>query len=119
MFKINVSANADNLNNLLPAAENISAYTDFEHFFYKAALSAHALPQEIHEAFYHFTREHSPEAGLFLYGLPTDIALPPTPISSQDRIYKTTCASEFWLCCIASLLGEPVAYIQEKQGGIF
>ena len=46
MFEVNASESINKLSSLLPTAQNICAYTDFERFFYQAALAAirgHAL----------------------------------------------------------------------------
>jgi hypothetical protein len=119
MIEIDMTASSYALHNLLDWVQDISAYADFERFFSAATLAMHTFPRSVREQLNRFAREGNSEGALFLYGFPTDIDLPPTPLQAQEWTYKPTQVSEFWLCCIASILGEPVAYIQEKQGSIF
>lgn len=98
----------------------IDAYENFEAFFAEATLAFHEFPKQIRSAVNAFARgEGNQDGALFLRGFPMDRELPPTPAQPFAPVKKITYASEFWLCCIASVLGEPVAYLQEKQGSIF
>lgn len=92
---------------------------DFEAFFAEARLLFHEMPRRLRRALVEFSKRGNADGALLLRNLPCDSDLPPTPTRSGQRVLKATCASELWMCCIASALGEPVAYLQEKQGSLF
>jgi L-asparagine oxygenase len=58
---------------------------------------------------------HGP-AALLITGLPLDLDLPPTPDEPSHPPYKPDAISERALLLVALLLGEPVAYLAEKDG---
>jgi L-asparagine oxygenase len=58
---------------------------------------------------------HAP-ASLLMTGLPIDLDLPATPDENARPPYKTGGISERALLLIAMLLGDPVAYLAEKDG---
>jgi L-asparagine oxygenase len=62
----------------------------------------------------------SPQApgALLLTGMPIDEDLPPTPTKPAHRPFKTGHVSECAILFIAILLGEPVAYAEEKDGAL-
>ncbi len=92
---------------------------DFEAFFEEARLLFHEMPRRIRQALIGFAKRGNPDGALLLRNLPADPEVPPTPVRSGERPRKATWASELWMCCAASALGEPVAYLQEKQGSLF
>src|SRR4029079_5354528 len=77
------------------------------------------LPKRIRRALVEFAQKGNVDGALLMRGLPRDPVVPPTPARSGERARKATHASELWLCAMASALGEPVGYLQEKQGSIF
>jgi alpha-ketoglutarate-dependent taurine dioxygenase len=92
---------------------------DFEAFFEEARLIFHEMPRRLRQALIGFAKRSNPDGVLLLRNLPTDAEVPPTPTRSGQRVPKATWASELWMCCVASALGEPVGYLQEKQGNLF
>jgi hypothetical protein len=97
----------------------ISPSPDFEAFFEDARLLFHEMPRRLRKALIDFAKRGNPDGALLLRNLPADPEVPPTPVRSGERTRKATWASELWMCCAASALGEPVAYLQEKQGSLF
>jgi|GEM_PF-50541 len=101
------------------AQATLDPFADFESFFAEARLLFHEMPRRIRRCLIEFAKGGNADGALLLRNLPRDAELPPTPNRSGQRARKATCASELWICCVASALGEPVAYLQEKQGNIF
>ncbi len=96
-----------------------SPRADFETFFEEARLLFHEMPRRLRQVLVDFAKRGNSDGALLLRNLPTDPVLPPTPTLSGERPQKATWVSELWMCCVASALGEPVAYLQEKQGNLF
>lgn len=94
-------------------------YQDFESFCLDAKLLFHELPRRIRRQLIEFSQKSNVDGVLMLRNLPLDPGLPPTPTKTGERWEKPTRASELWLCAVAAALGEPVGYLQEKQGRIF
>ncbi len=92
---------------------------DFERFFEEARLLFHEMPRRLRQVLVDFGKRGNADGALLLRNLPTDPEVPPTPTRSAERPLKATWVSELWMCCVASALGEPVAYLQEKQGNLF
>jgi hypothetical protein len=103
----------------LRAQVTLDPFRDFEAFFEEARLLFHEMPRRIRRVLVEFAKRGNSDGALLLRNFPRDPELPPTPTCSGQRVRKSTCASELWMCCVASALGEPVAYLQEKQGSIF
>jgi hypothetical protein len=103
---------------LLAGAALPSPEADFEAFALEAKLAFHELPKRIRRALVEFAQKGNVDGALLLRGFPRDPVVPPTPARSGERGRKATYASELWLCAVASALGEPVGYLQEKQGSI-
>jgi hypothetical protein len=103
----------------LMAEVSLNPRDDFEAFFAEARLLFHEMPRRLRRSLIEFAKGGNVDGALLLRNLPCDPELPPTPTRSGQRTRKATCASELWMCCVASALGEPVAYLQEKQGSIF
>jgi Taurine catabolism dioxygenase TauD, TfdA family len=97
----------------------VSPSADFEAFFEEARLLFHEMPRRLRQALVEFAKRGNPDGALLLRNFPVDPVVPPTPTRSGERRPKATWASELWMCCVASALGEPVAYLQEKQGSLF
>ncbi len=97
----------------------LDPFGEFEAFFAEARLLFHEMPRRIRRALVEFAKRGNSDGALLLRNLPRDPELPPTPTRSGQEVRKATCASELWMCCVASALGEPVAYLQEKQGNLF
>ena len=53
-----------------------------------------------------------------LQGMPEDSYLPPTPQDGKRPPSKLTAVSELVLLGIVSILGEPFAYLEQKQGDL-
>ncbi len=103
----------------LMAEVTLDPFGDFEAFFAEARLLFHEMPRRLRRALVEFAKRGNADGALLLRNLPQDPALPPTPTRSGEAARKATCVSELWMCCVASALGEPVAYLQEKQGNLF
>ncbi|HEV7519120.1 MAG TPA: phosphopantetheine-binding protein, partial [Thermoanaerobaculia bacterium] len=91
---------------------------DFDRFAFESKLVFHQMPERVRRALVEFGYQGNRDSVLLLQGLAEDPELPPTPTRSGEAIGKTTCASELWLCAVAAAFGEPVGYLQEKQGSI-
>jgi len=91
---------------------------DFESFVLAAKQVYREMPERVRRKLTEFGRNANLDGVLLLRGLAQDPALPPTPTRSGEGTGKSTFASELWLCAVASALGEPVGYQQEKQGKI-
>lgn len=94
-------------------------YQDFESFYLDAKLLFHELPRRIRRQLIEFSQKSNVDGVLMLRNFPLDRGLPPTPTKTGEKWRKPTRASELWLCAVAAALGEPVGYLQEKQGRIF
>jgi hypothetical protein len=97
----------------------VSPYRDFETFFVQAALAFRQLSERVRRPLIEFRRLGNTAGALLIRGLPVDSNLPITPEDSHRSVNKTTWASEFSIAAFASVLGDPFAYIQEKEGEIF
>lgn len=112
------------LSELQPSLQALSGssaanpYDDFETFFEAATLAFQEFPRNVRATINAFARKGDPDGVLVIRGFPTDPQLPPTPAHPGARATKSTYVSEFWLACIASVLGEPAGYLQEKGGRI-
>ncbi|HEX6864305.1 MAG TPA: TauD/TfdA family dioxygenase [Thermoanaerobaculia bacterium] len=94
-------------------------YQDFEAFYLESKLLFHELPRRIRRQLIEFSQKSNLDGVLMLRNFPVDRGVPPTPTKTGERWSKPTRASELWLCSVAAALGEPVGYLQEKQGRIF
>ncbi|HTQ81065.1 MAG TPA: DUF4350 domain-containing protein, partial [Thermoanaerobaculia bacterium] len=103
----------------LLAEVRVDPHADFEAFVLEAKLAFHELPKRLRRTLVEFAQKGNVDGALLLRGLPRDREIPPTPRRSGERASKPTHASELWLCAVAAALGEPVGYLQEKQGRIF
>lgn len=117
MIEINVTESTHHLKELYNAV-HVDVYEDFEGFFEQATLAFHEFPRTIRKIVNEFSRKKALDRALIMRGFPTDSPLPPTPTKSNAPVRKPTQFSEFWLCCIASALREPIGYLQEKGGSI-
>lgn len=93
--------------------------SEFETFYEDARLAFHEMPRRLRRAVVDFAKRGNTDGVMLIRNLPQDPTLPPTPTQTGQRAKKESAISEFWLCAIASALGEPVSYLQEKQGNIF
>lgn len=103
----------------LMAQATLDPLGDFEAFFAEARLLFHEMPRRLRRTLVEFAKRGNADGALLLRNLPQDPALPPTPTRSGEAARKATRVSELWMCCVAAALGEPVAYLQEKQGNLF
>ncbi|HKV08245.1 MAG TPA: TauD/TfdA family dioxygenase [Thermoanaerobaculia bacterium] len=94
-------------------------YQDFEAFYLESKLLFHELPRRIRRQLIEFSQKSNVDGVLMLRNFPVDRGIPPTPTKTGEKWSKPTRASELWLSCVAAALGEPVGYLQEKQGRIF
>lgn len=74
------------------------------------------LPPDLIGALMRFRGDPSSSAVMLIQGMPVDDPLPPTPTVSGPVTTKGTCVSEASALLVALLLGEPVAYADEKDG---
>jgi hypothetical protein len=96
----------------------LNPHVDFERFAFEAKLVFHQMPERIRRRLLDFSRRSNLDSALLLRGLAQDQELPPTPARLGDGTRKSTFASELWLCAVAAAFGEPVGYLQEKEGSI-
>jgi hypothetical protein len=97
----------------------IDPFQSFEAFALEAKLLFHELPKRVRRRLVEFAQKGNVDGGLLIRGFPRDPDLPPTPTRTGEKAGKTTHLSELWLGIVAAALGEPVGYLQEKQGSIF
>jgi L-asparagine oxygenase len=74
------------------------------------------LPAEVIRSLLQFRADPAAPGMLLIEGMPVDADLPPTPTSFNGHRPKETYVSEASVLMIALLLGEPVAYADEKDG---
>lgn len=74
------------------------------------------LPVELLRAVLAFRAAVDAPATLLVTGMPIDAGLPPTPTEATARLQDAAPVSERALLLVAVLLGEPVAYRDEKNG---
>jgi alpha-ketoglutarate-dependent taurine dioxygenase len=94
-------------------------YEDFEAFFTEARHVSTAMPQRVSEKLAKFAKYGNADGAILLRNLPQDPLLPPTPIKANGQAKINTHMSELWMCSIASFFGEPIGYVQEREGKIF
>jgi hypothetical protein len=94
-------------------------YKDFENFFRESRHVSEAMPQRVREKLTAFAKSGNADSAMLLRNLPQDPILPPTPIEPNAEAKIETHASELWMCSIASFFGEPIGYLQEREGKIF
>ncbi|MEU1732291.1 TauD/TfdA family dioxygenase [Streptosporangium sp. NPDC020145] len=92
---------------------------DQEAFLAEAELRFHEFPRVIRHALARFRRNSTDSGVLLIRGLPVDPDLQPTPAKPAEPLPRPTPMSELWLAGFAQALGEPIAYVQEKQGQLF
>jgi len=83
------------------------------------ALQASAfLPTDLVRQVLFFRAAPQAPGALLITGLPIDPDLPPTPSEDTKPPYKAGRVSEHAILCLATLLGQPVAYRAEKNGAL-
>jgi alpha-ketoglutarate-dependent taurine dioxygenase len=87
-----------------------------ESFVRTAADASADLPRDVVDALARFRGDSGPDGVLLLRGLAVG-DVPATPAHPSDAIRKDR-TSEHTLLSVASVLGEPVGYVQEHGGGI-
>jgi L-asparagine oxygenase len=84
----------------------------------EAELRSRHLPDRLAQHLIHF-RKHSNDYGMVLIrNLPIDTNLPPTPSDGRVSLSKTTHRSEYVLFEVMFYLGDPIAYLDEKNGAL-
>lgn len=94
-------------------------YEDFEAFFTAARQVSTAMPQRVSQRLANFAKYGNADGAILLRNLPQDPLLPLTPIEANKQAIINTHMSELWMCSIASFFGEPIGYLQEREGKIF
>jgi L-asparagine oxygenase len=74
------------------------------------------LPVDLTRSLLQFRGDPSATGILLIQGMPIDRKLPPTPTTSDAAGAKETYVSEASILLIALMLGDPVAYADEKNG---
>ena len=74
------------------------------------------LPQSVRDAIRNFHSDNQGPGVLLIQGLPTDPALPMTPMDGRRSTLKSTFISEACLIGLTTLIGEPFSYASEKNG---
>jgi hypothetical protein len=99
--------------------QTLDPQQDFEAFNEEARLVFHEMPRRLRRVLVNFAKRGNTDGVLLIRNLPQDPVVPPTPTKTGQTATKATFVSELWMCAVASALGEPVAYLQEKQGRLF
>lgn len=89
---------------------------DAEPFLASVFARVGALPPDVVRSVFRFRADPSATGFMLIQGMPIDENLPPTPVTSGPARFKETCISEASILLVALLLGEPVAYADEKDG---
>jgi L-asparagine oxygenase len=93
-------------------------HEDFEAFFTEARYVSTAMPQRVCEKLAKFAEHGNADGAILIRNLPRDPLLPPTPIKANRQAKINSHLSELWMCSIASFFGEPIGYLQEREGNI-
>jgi L-asparagine oxygenase len=100
---------------LLPVA---SGAIDDQAWIAQAALLSHDLPASLRKSLATYRRDPGRTGALLIRGLPVDESgLPKTPMVSGSAQRKATIPAAL-LMLVASTLGDPIAYRQEKSGAM-
>ncbi len=97
----------------------IDPYQDLETFLTFSRSISRLFPSRIVGRLAAFVERGNDCGALIIRNLPQDHDLPPTPVRPGTRVTESSHLSELWMCCIAVQLGEPFAYLQERNGDIF
>lgn len=94
-------------------------YDQVEPFLLEAELAFGTFPVEIRRRILRFRDVGNLEGVLLLRGLPRDAYIPATPLEPNLDARRETYLAEYYMGTIAKVLGEPVSYLQEKDGKLF
>ena len=89
---------------------------DPEPFLASLFASAARLPIDLTRMLLRFRGDPEASGILLIRGMPIDASLPPTPTTSSASGVKDRFVSEASILLVALMLGEPVAYAEEKNG---
>ncbi|HQZ38072.1 MAG TPA: TauD/TfdA family dioxygenase [Vicinamibacterales bacterium] len=89
---------------------------DPEPFLARVYAGVGALPPDLVGTVLRFRADPSASGVLLIHGMPVDEPMPPTPTAAGRVTAKSTFVSEASVLLIALLLGDPVAYADEKDG---
>jgi len=76
------------------------------------------LPERLIRALSGFRRSGNQSGALIIRNLPKDPALPDTPADGRQSLEKLTSVSECILLLSMLSLGEPISYLDEKEGAL-
>ncbi len=76
------------------------------------------LPRRLGMALVNFRRRPSASGHLLIRNTPQDDRLPPTPSDGRPTAGKVTSVSEYVLLLSMLYLGEPISYLDEKEGNL-
>jgi hypothetical protein len=114
---VDVGANRSDLERLTAGLPD--PYRDREAFLLEAELRYGELPRAVRRTVAGFRHRSNEHGVLLVRGLPGDPDLPATPEDPQAIARKDTSWSELWLAMVATALGSPFGYVQEKRGEIY
>ncbi len=95
---------------------NLDPYQDFQGFTAKAMRSIAMMDSDNLAAVRKFASDPAAPGAMLVSGLPTDAALPPTPLDGEPAKDRESYVGETMILGLASILGEPVGYETEKDG---
>ncbi|EPX56814.1 clavaminate synthase [Cystobacter fuscus DSM 2262] len=107
------------LQKLLAERRMPSLITETERFLFEAELLFHSFPEPLRRAVCEFKSGLSRYPFIVLSGLPTDPALPPTPLNSRRPSMEGNLLGEVISAAFTRALGEPFGYLQQNEGEIF
>lgn len=81
-------------------------------------LLQYALPERLKRALLTFRRTPNRAGTLIIKNMPTDPELPATPADGRPAKDKASSYSEYGLMMSMLFLGEPIAYMDEKEGAL-
>lgn len=79
-------------------------------------LASFQLPDDLKRALIRFRRRPNGHGFLLIRNLPIEQDLPPTPIGEADEERQDLTLSDLVLITVSLLIGEPIAYDDEKSG---
>jgi L-asparagine oxygenase len=91
---------------------------DDEELLTDAELAAAALPERVRRALRQFRRESNDAGAVLVRNLPTDTALPATPVDGYLPGWAELPVATYAQLAVAATVGDVIAYADEKAGNI-
>jgi len=93
-------------------------YDEIERFLIEAELALSDFPRDVRRRLLNFRNDGNVDGVLLLRGFPRDAHIPPTPLKPNRDARRPTYLAELFMAAVATALGQPVGYAQEKGGRV-